>query len=67
MLGNKLSGEISDMILALRDQGLDNMKRTAGNETTYNQLQTDSCHTDLYTTQLLMDAKLSKEPQMFGH
>ena len=63
MLGNVLSGEISEMVLALRDH---NVKRTVGNETTYNQLQTDSCHTDLYKTQQLMDARLKTEPQNFG-
>lgn len=65
MLDNVLSGEISKMVLALRDH---DVKRTVGNETTYNQLQTDSdsCHTDLYKTQQFMDARLNTEPQNFG-
>lgn len=66
MLGNVLSGEISDMVFALTDYRLETSwkEQLAMRPHAINYRLTLAIQT--YMTQLLMDAKLSKEPLKFG-
>lgn len=65
-LGHVLSGEISDMVFALTDYRLETSwkEQLAMRPHTINYRLTLAIQT--YMTQLLMDAKLSKEPLKFG-
>lgn len=66
MLGNVLSGETSDMVLALKDYRLNTMWKgqLAMRPHTINYRLMLAIQT--YMTQMLMDAQLSKEPLNFG-
>lgn len=66
MLGNVLSGETSDMVLALKDYRLDTMWKgqLAMRPHTINYRLMLAIQT--YMTQMLMDAQVSKEPLNFG-